>query len=143
GLVDSTVVLIERIKQGDSHALDQLARACLPELRRFAHGRLPRAARGMVTTQDIVADALRKSLEKVEAFHLRHEGAFLAYARTAVIHEIIDQTRRAGARPRGETAEESLAAFGPSPVEEVMGREFLDRYEQALKTLTPEQYQAF
>lgn len=142
GAVENTAVLLHRIAQGDTRARDQLASACLPVLRRFAHGRLPRYARGLVTTQDIVAVTLAKAFGDIEKFDLRYEGAFLAYARTILLREIIDQIRRAKARPQGSPIDEGMASGERSPIDEVMGQEFMVRYEEALQRLTPEQRQA-
>jgi RNA polymerase sigma factor (sigma-70 family) len=142
GAVENTAVLLHRIAQGDTRARDQLASACLPLLRRFAHGRLPRYARGLVTTQDIVSVALTKAFGDIEKFDLRYEGAFLAYARTILLREIIDQIRRAKARPQGSELDERLASEGRSPIDEAMGQEFMSQYERALERLTPDQRQA-
>lgn len=141
--METTAVLLHRIAQGDERAKSELANACLPVLRRFAHGRLPRSARGIVTTEDVVFAALQRSMKEIERFSLRHEGSFLSYARTAVVNEIIDQSRRAKSRPVGSEVDENVVALGTSPVGEAMGHEFMARYENALQRLTPEQREAF
>jgi RNA polymerase sigma factor (sigma-70 family) len=140
--VEKTAVLLSRISQGDARAQAELERAVRPKLQRLAHGRLPPYARGVATTHDVVAEALAKSFAAIGGFELRHEGAFLAYARKALMNGIIDQIRRARARPQGTEIDESVASRDPSPIEEAMGHEFMARYEKTLKRLTPEQHQA-
>jgi RNA polymerase sigma-70 factor (ECF subfamily) len=78
----------------------------------------------------------------LEQFEPRREGAFLAYLRAILLNQIRDQARRAGRSPaRGELSED-LPHPAPSPLEEAIGRETLERYEAALSRLTPEQREA-
>lgn len=51
---EETVRLLGLIRAGDTGALDELLARILPRLRRWAHGRLPKASRGMLDTGDIV-----------------------------------------------------------------------------------------
>jgi RNA polymerase sigma-70 factor (ECF subfamily) len=140
--VEKTAVLLSRIVQGDVRAQSELERAVRPRLQQFAHGRLPPYARGIGTTHDLVAEALAKSFAAIDGFELRHEGAFLAFARKTLMNGIVDQIRRARARPQGSELNDQLPSGGPSPVDDVMGHEFMERYEEALTRLTPEQHQA-
>ena len=141
--METTAALLHRIAEGDERAKTELVNACLPVLQRFAHGRLPRSARGLSTTRDVVFSALWKSLKEIDRFELRHEGSFLSFARPIVVHEIIDLVRSAKARPRGSEIDDGIADLGSSPVGDAMGREFMERYEAALERLTPEQREAF
>ena len=140
--MEKTAVLLSRIAKGDARAQSELDRALRPKLQRFAHGKLPPYARGIGSTHDVVSEALAKSFAVIDEFDLRHEGAFLAYARRAVLNGIIDQIRRANARPRGEEMDERIASREPSPIDAAMGHEFMEHYEAALTRLTPEQHQA-
>ncbi len=83
--LESTLVLLARVRQGDRDALDQLFSRCLPPLRRWARGRLPAAARGALDTQDLVQDTVLNSLRRLDQFESRHEGALQAYLRQAVL----------------------------------------------------------
>lgn len=51
---ESTVALLARAREGDQAALDQVFARAIPLLKRWASGRLPRWAREMVDTDDLV-----------------------------------------------------------------------------------------
>src|SRR5262245_60264019 len=97
--LESTEDLLARVRQGDRDALDALIDRCLPALRRWARGRLPAGARGLLDTQDIVQDAMVRALDHLDTFESRHEGALQAYLRQAVINRIRDEARRVERRP--------------------------------------------
>jgi len=138
--IESTARLLERARGGDPTARDDLVARYLPMLRRWSHGRLPRAAREIADTDDIVQVALIKALNKIEGFVPRREGAFLAYLRTTVLNSIRDELRRVARRPRRESLDRDMTAPEPSLVERAIGREMLDAYEAALSDL-PEEHQ--
>ena len=138
--VESTAMLLERVRDGDPSALNDLAARYLPMLRRWSHGRLPRAARDMVDTDDLVQVALMKALNKVEGFVPRREGAFLAYLRTTVLNSVRDELRRMARRPGRESLDRDMTAAEPSLVEQAIGKEMLEAYESALSVL-PEEHQ--
>lgn len=140
--MESTTVLLRRIWQGDARARDQLARAYLPVLKRLAHGRLPAYTRGLVDTGDIVSRSMWKALEHIDRFEPRREGAFLAYLRQILMNEIRTEIRRAKVRPSGGELDTAYAGDAPSPLEALIGRELLERYESGLGGLTPEQREA-
>ncbi len=137
---ESTATLLELVRDGDASARDRLVARCLPALRRWAHGRLPRRARGVVDTDDLVQVSLLRALNQVGRFQPRHEGAFLAYLRRTLLNAIRDELRRAHRRPAGAELVEDLTDPAPSIVEEAIGRELVERYEEALATL-PEAHQ--
>lgn len=56
---DSTLTLLTRARAGDAQALDDLFARYLPGLRKWASGRLPRWARDLIDTPDLVQDVLR------------------------------------------------------------------------------------
>jgi len=138
--IESTARLLERVRGGDPTAREDLVARYLPMLRRWSHGRLPRAAREIADTDDIVQVALIKALNKVEGFVPRREGAFLAYLRTTVLNSIRDELRRVARRPGRESLDRDITAPEPSLVERAIGREVLDAYEAALSDL-PEEHQ--
>ena len=89
----STLVLLDRAKQGDGKARDALYRRYLPRLQRWARGRLPSRARGTLETDDLVQETLLKTLARDEPFDPEHSGAFLGYVRRAVSNRIIGRDR--------------------------------------------------
>ena len=139
---ESTASILLRARGGDGAARETLAGRYLTVLRRWAHGRLPRAARDLVDTDDLVQSAVARALLRLNSFEPRREGAFLAYLRQILLNQIRDHARRAKRRPQHESLSENLHAGSRSPLEEVIGREGLDRYESALDRLTEGQRQA-
>lgn len=133
----STIDLLERFKQGDDDAVNLLVERSLPPLKRWARGRLPRWARGLAETQDLVQDAIVRALPRLKTFEAKHPGALQAYLRTAITNHIRDEIRRVNTRPTPTELGDNHADAGPSPLEEVIGREGLERYEAGLRALRP------
>jgi RNA polymerase sigma factor (sigma-70 family) len=132
---ETSVELLERVRQGDQGALERLLRRYLPGLRRWATGRLPRWARDLSDTEDLVQDTAMKSLQHLDSFEYRHDGALQAYLRQAVMNRIRDECRRVGRRPRPGPLDDQAADDGLSPLEAAIGREAVEKYEAALQTL--------
>jgi len=140
--LDSTAVLLARIRGGDASARDMLMARFIHPLRRWAHGRLPRGASTLMDTDDLVQIALIRSLQHIEAFDPRKNGAFLAYLRTILMNLVRDEARRAARRPASQTLPEILRDSAPSPLEQTVGRENLARYEAALSRLPADDQEA-
>lgn len=132
---DSTLTLLTRARAGDDHAINDLFARYLPSLQRWATGRLPRWARDMAETQDLVQETLVKTFKKIDGFEHRGEGALQAYLRQAVMNRIRDELRRAGRRPAPEPLDPDAADQGLSPLEAAIGVEAVERYEAALQRL--------
>jgi RNA polymerase sigma-70 factor (ECF subfamily) len=139
---ETTAELLGRAKAGDQHALGALLERCLPALRRWAHGRLPGHARGMLDTADLVQDAVMGAMGHLEAFEYRRQGALQAYLREAVMNRIRDILRQQ--RRRGLHAElpEELEDEATSPLDRAIGAQNLARYEAALGRLAPDDREA-
>ena len=133
---EETTVLLQRIQSGDEVALNALLVKILPRLRRWAHGRLPNAARGMLDTGDIVQTVATKALKHLARLDVHQHGSVGFYLRQAVLNEIASQWRRAGRKPRETTVGESLAADDTSPLDRLLGAERVSLYEDALSRLT-------
>ena len=95
----STRSLLERYRLGKNSALDVVLEREIPELRRWARGRLPRWARALVDTGDLVQDTLARTVPHLSRFEPRHRKALQAYLRSAVDNRIRDELRRT-AEPR-------------------------------------------
>jgi len=139
---ESTAILLERVRSGDAAARNELVARYLPMLRRWSHGRLPRGARDISDTDDLVQVALMRALGRVESFVPQREGAFLAYLRTTVLNSVRDELRRQARRPGRDSLDERLPSAEPSLVERAIGREMLEAYEAALSVLPEEQREA-
>ncbi|MBI5711713.1 MAG: sigma-70 family RNA polymerase sigma factor [Candidatus Eisenbacteria bacterium] len=140
--LESTFVLLERIRQGDPAARERLLARYLPILRSWAHGRLPAYARGMADTDDLVQITLVRALNRLEAFEQRHDGAFLAYLRQSVLNTLRQEIRRSVRHPSGAETDDARPDLSASVVEQVVGRETLALYEAALMELTEDQREA-
>src|SRR5262245_9841610 len=139
---ESTVRLLERYRSGDSEALERLFSRHLPRLQHWASGRLPRWARDLADTQDLVQETLLQTFNRIETFEVRGDGALAAYLWQAVLNRIRDEIRRRSRRPE-QTALDGLEVDpGPSPLEETIGIEALERYERALSRLKDEEREA-
>jgi RNA polymerase sigma factor (sigma-70 family) len=140
--LESTLDLLARVREGDRDALDRLFTRCLPALSRWARGRLPAAARGLLDTQDLVQDTVLSSLRHLDHFESRHEGALQAYLRQAVLNRIRDEARRFGRRPPPAELTDSQPSTAASPLDIAIGREGVERYEAALQRLRPSDREA-
>jgi len=105
---ESSFELIRRVQQGDADALERLLARYVPRLRRWASGRLPRYARDLADTQDLVQEAVVRTLRSLKGFDDRGEGALQAYLRQAVMNRIRDELRRTKRRPQHDELPESL-----------------------------------
>jgi len=133
---DSTTTLLERARAGDRAAIDALFVRCVPPLVRWARGRLPQWARDLADTQDVVQEAVLQTFKHLETFDARGEGALQAYLRQAVMNRIRDHIRRVGRRPVSAALDSQHEDDRPSPLEEAVGGEALERYEAALARLS-------
>jgi RNA polymerase sigma-70 factor (ECF subfamily) len=139
---DSSMHLLVRVREGDSVALDELIARYLPRLRRWATGRLPVGARDLLDTDDIVQDSMIATLRNLDHVEIRGEGALQAYLREAVNNRLTDAYRRVRNRPVGGDLPSDLPASNPSPLEEAIGQEAVNRYERSLKALKSEDREA-
>jgi RNA polymerase sigma-70 factor (ECF subfamily) len=138
--LSSTIDLLERYKRGDDEAIARLVERSIPPLRRWSRGRLPQFARTWAETQDLVQNAVLKALPRLKTFEATHPGALQAYLRHAVDNHIRDEIRKV--RGRTDVVPDDHPDEGPSPLEQAIGRQGLERYEAALKQLRPHDQQA-
>ena len=78
----------------------------------------------------------------MDSFEPRGAGALQAYLRQAVLNRIRDELRRKARRPESRWLTGSNRDPAPSPLEEAIGREAVERYERALERLKPEEREA-
>jgi RNA polymerase sigma-70 factor (ECF subfamily) len=116
--------------------MEALLQRCLPPLKRWAHGRLPAAARGRLDTGDLVQEAALHVLGNLVRFEPRHVGAMQAYLRQSVINRICDEVRRIGRQPPPLELPADLPADTTSPLEEAIRAEAYERYRAAVARLS-------
>jgi RNA polymerase sigma factor (sigma-70 family) len=125
----------ESVASPDSLSVDVLLQASLRPVQRWAHGRLPRAARSRFDTRDLVQEAALRMLGRRGTFVVRHPGAVEAYLRQTVLNVIRDEMRSLARRPQSVELKTDLQCHGAGPLQLAIGQQRRERYEQALRTL--------
>lgn len=134
--LESTATLLAKVKDGDQMAREQLCNTYLPMLRRWAHGRLPAYARDLAETDDMVQNTLIKAMNKLDSFSSVREGAFLAYLRTILLNNIRMEIRRfSNQRDLLKKQQDPDSVTVQSALDQAMGTEVVENYEQALMKL--------
>jgi RNA polymerase sigma factor (sigma-70 family) len=136
---EPTLELVVRARGGDRPAMEALLERCLPPLKRWAHGRLPAAARGRLDTGDLVQEAALHVLGNLDTFEPRHVGAMQAYLRQSVINRIRDEVRRIVRRPPPLELPDDHPSDRTSPLESAIQAEAYEHYREALSRLTPKE----
>jgi len=139
GAPDATHRLLERAKHGDAQALEVLFARHIPTLRRWASGRLPRWARDIAETQDLVQETVLQVFKRVEGFEPRGDGALQAYLRQALMNRIRNELRHKGRQPVFEDLDEQAPGDHTSPLEAAIRQQQFDRYDAALSRLTEQE----
>jgi RNA polymerase sigma-70 factor (ECF subfamily) len=137
-----SMILLQRLQQGDDRAREELIRRYWPRLQHWARGRLPRGARDLYDTNDLVQETMVAALGRLDDFTPEHNGSLLAYLRTVILNRVRRLAQQVG--NRGEKVEVDSRVFdpAPSPLEQAIGREVLERYESALRRLRTEDREA-
>jgi len=140
--LETTSDLLALVRAGDERARERLLARMLPPLQAWAHRRLPRRARDLAETDDLVQVTLVRVLRHLDRFENRGEGALLAYLRQILINAAHDEVRRTAGRLPPEALNEGQADEASSPLEETIGSDTLARYEAGLRHLSAEQREA-
>jgi RNA polymerase sigma factor (sigma-70 family) len=134
---ESTDDLLVRFRTGDGAARDRIVERALPALIRWSHGRLPRWARGASDTGDLVQDVIARALPRLRTFQPEGPGALLAFLKRAVRNQVVDEIRRAQRRPTAGEVPESYVDPAPSPFEQMIKAQGLEKFRAALAMLSP------
>ena len=140
--LDSTFQLIRRAQGGDEDALERLFARHLKPLQRWASGRLPKWARDLADTDDLVQETLLQTFKRIGEFEPRRVGALQAYLRQAVLNRLRDELRRKARQPNVTDLDGLEDVSARSPLEQAIGREAVEDYEEALGRLRPEEREA-
>jgi RNA polymerase sigma factor (sigma-70 family) len=136
GDVDSTAELVHKARSGDRSAENEIARRSLPELRRWARGRLPASARHIGDTEDLVQETIVRTLRQLRSLDASRPGGLQAYMRRAFKNNVNDQLRRTRARPQREELRDA-PDLAPSPESRAVDREFQVLVSTARARLSP------
>ena len=133
--------LLARAKAGDTRAMSTLFRRHGPELRQWARGRLPRWARSVADTTDVVQDVLLRTFRRIERFEDRGRGALRGYLRRSVMNRIQDEMRKVVRRPTGPLEDRlfDLPGEQPTPFDSAVDAQRVRHYKAALATLSEEE----
>ena len=131
----TTLSLLGRAQTGDNAAVEALCERFLPRLFRWATGRLPLRARGVIDTNDLVQDTLVKTLRQLGDFEPQNGEAFSAYLRKALLNRIRDEARKIAAQPKFFPLAGTEEDPSPSPLEETIGLDLGKQYEKAFNRL--------
>jgi RNA polymerase sigma-70 factor, ECF subfamily len=133
----STVDLLGRARLGDESAWRELVARYEGPLRRSIRGRLPRAARGLTDTDDMVQDATLNVLRRLPLIELRFPGALLAYLRRSIQNRLVDERRRASRTTLPAPLLDEHATPAASPLDHALARDRRRRFRDALGALSP------
>ena len=139
---DATSDLLDRARAGDAQALNELFERHIPTLRRWASGRLPRWARDIADTTDLVQETIVDTLKHLDRFEHRGDGALQAYLRQAVINRIRNELRKVARRGVRSALDSGMPDAGTSPLDAAIGQQTLAQYDAALERLNPEEREA-
>jgi RNA polymerase sigma factor (sigma-70 family) len=134
---EPTIELVVRAQSGDRQAVEALLQRSIPQLQRWAHGKLPSSARNTLDTADLVQETVLHVLRRLDTFQPRHVGAMQAYLRQSVLNRIRDEVRRIGRHPVSCELPDDMASDEPSPWEQAVKAEAVSRYCETLARLSP------
>lgn len=134
---EPTMELVVRARGGDRRAVEALLQRSIPHLKRWAHGKLPAAARNSLDTGDLVQETVLHVLRKLDTFMPRHVGAMQAYLRLSVLNRIRDEVRKIGRHPASTELPDDMQSDEPSPEEQAVRNEAVSHYFDALGILVP------
>ena len=133
----ASVDLVLQYQLGNERSLDRLWARYLPRLKRWAHGRLPLVGRNASDTDDLVQDAFVRSLVHLRTFKPSGPRSVFAYVKTIILNQIRDSMRQLQRRPVcGLDDAAPPIDKEPSLLEQVIGREAVERYDVARATLS-------
>lgn len=133
----STLSLLSEARGGNQRACEVLLERHRRALRQWGRGRVPKAVRDLVDTEDLVQDVLSRTIPHIDAFDPKHSGAFRGYLRRSFLRLVVDHQRRVQRRPPADETASGLRDHRPSPQEQVIHQDTVDRYERALSALAP------
>lgn len=134
----ATQTLLALAREGDLRARDQIFARYLPRMLRWASGRLPMHARSLMDTNDLVQESLMRVFQRLGSIRLENPGSFQSYVRNAILNRLRDEVRWATRRPGSDGVLETIPDRMPSPLENAIGTEAVERFERGLACLTEE-----
>lgn len=136
----ATRTLVERANKGHAGAREIICERFRPRLVRWARGRLPDQARGLLDTEDLVQESILRTLDRLDTIDVSRQGGFLKYLQTAILNRLRTEVRNAATQSKKLQSQviQDLDE-GPSPLDEYVSRDQRERYERGLARLSPEE----
>ena len=128
------------MRGGSDAARDRLAARYLPILKRWAHSASSTFRARLGRNRRLGPGHPLRALDRIDSFEPRREGAFLAYLRRILLNALRDEIRRTARAPGAQQLTPDLRDDRPSLLEEAIGRDAVEAYEEALASL-PELHQ--
>jgi RNA polymerase sigma-70 factor, ECF subfamily len=131
----STVDLVLEAQRGDERAREELLVRSLPDVQRWARGRVPSSARSYMDTCDLVQEAALHTFRRLEHFTPQHAGSMPAYLRRAAGNRVLDELRRRARHGTPDQLDEAMRSNEDDPLTETMFAEERARYLRTLRGL--------
>jgi RNA polymerase sigma-70 factor (ECF subfamily) len=135
--LSTSMRLLVRANAGQTTAVERLFARLLPDLRRWAHGRLPSWARMRMDTDDLVQEAFGALHRRMKLFDPDRKHAIQAYLRQTIRNRVRDEVRRAGKVEVKGQADLDFESPQALPLDRVIATEDRRRYVEALGRLRP------
>lgn len=133
-----TAELLASLRRGDRGARQELVRRYEEPLQRFLRGRVPRARRGVLETQDLAQEVWTRVLPKLEGFEPHGVGSLWAYIRRTALNAVRSAHRASANTPAGSLDDShppQVADPAASRGTELVHEEELRAFERAVDTL--------
>ena len=133
--------LVRRAKEGEKDAFVRLIEIYRRRLEALASSRMTLALRRKVSVEDVVQETITRAFESIGGFEWRGEDSFLRWLGT-ISRNVVARAARDKGSPLDPDLLRSLPGSGPSPSRLAQREERLERLEEALGRLTPDQREA-
>ena len=135
--MDTQQVVVSRNTVSECSRVEAMVQECLPTVRKWAHRRLPAAARGCLDTCDLVQEVALRMLKKRDQFEVRHPYAVQGYMHRALTNLIRDEIRKTVRRPALMELPEQDELPSPcaTPLDAALDRDAAEQYRRGLAML--------
>lgn len=135
--MDTQEIVVSATAASGYSQVEAMVQDCLPTMRKWAHRRLPNAARGCLDTCDLVQEVALRMLKKGDGFDVRHPFAVQGYMQRAVTNLIRDEIRKTVRRPAPVELPEAdeLPSHGATPLDAVLDEDARNQYRRGLAQL--------
>jgi RNA polymerase sigma factor (sigma-70 family) len=128
-------MLVTQAQQGDDGAVDALYQRYIKRVESWAHGRLPRKARGPLDTHVFAHDVLVTVLLRLPELRNELERSFKSYVRNAVFNQLAKTTRAAAKAPETDDVTEIDVPRDGNALEDLLQQEFGEALQRAVDRL--------